>query len=135
MRFETQQNIEREIKAIKCFVNMFGGTYRKLHENDIDFKVFKDNKLISFVEVKGRHKCIDQSFPLPIAARKLVKLSDKKINPVIIWACDDGIIYSKVNLLKGIVRWGGRIKRQGSTNDQEVMLYFDRQKNMKTFIY
>ena len=114
---------------------MFGGTYRKLHENDIDFKVFKDNKLISFVEVKGRHKCIDQSFPLPIAARKLVKLSDKKINPVIIWACDDGIIYSKVNLLKGIVRWGGRIKRQGSTNDQEVMLYFDRQKNMKTFIY
>ena len=40
MRYETQEDKDREIKAIEKFVNLFKGSYRKLGPNDIDFRVF-----------------------------------------------------------------------------------------------
>ena len=126
MRFESKKDLDREVRAIDTFVNSFGGSYEKLGDNDIDFKVYDKNKnLISYVEVKGRLRPIENAFPLPVAARKLVKLADKRINPVIIWACDEGIVYAKIKDLEGKIRFGGRAARVGSSNDIEVMAYFD----------
>ena len=126
MRFESKKDLYREVRAIDTFVNSFGGSYEKLGDNDIDFKVYDKNKnLISYVEVKGRLRSIENAFPLPVAARKLVKLADKRINPVIIWACDEGIVYAKIKDLEGKIRFGGRAIRAGSSNDIEVMAYFD----------
>ena len=126
MRFESKKDLDREVRAIDTFVNSFGGSYEKLGDNDIDFKVYDKNKnLISYVEVKGRLRSIENAFPLPVAARKLVKLADKRINPVIIWACDEGIVYAKIKDLEGKIRFGGRAVRAGSSNDIEVMAYFD----------
>lgn len=136
MRFESNTDLEREKKAIQKFVSRFRGSYKKLDPNDIDFRVFDEKgKLIAYAEVKGRYRSIANAYPLPIAARKVVKLCDKRLNPVIIWACDDGIIYGKPTHLHGQVRWGGRKPREGAVNDEELMLYYDKQEEFRYFRY
>lgn len=132
MTFETEQDLKREHKAITTFVETFGGSFKKLDPHDIDYKVFdKDGKLIAYAEVKGRIRTMYYAYPLPVAARKVVKLIDKRLTPVMIWSCEDGIIYGKVDKLKGVVKWGGRPPRAGSFNDLELMIFYDKQKELK----
>jgi len=132
MIFETKEDLEREKKAIELFVNMFEGSYKKLDQFDIDYKVFdKDKTLIAYAEVKGVNKIINSAYPLVISARKIVKLADKRLNPIVIWCCQDGIIYGKVNKLKGEIKWGGRTPRENSYNDTELMIYYDKQSELK----
>jgi hypothetical protein len=132
MTFETEQDLAREKKAIELFVKIFDGSFKKLDPYDIDYKVFdKEGKLISYVEVKGRIKALYDAYPLPISAKKLVKLVDKRVTPVIIWACEDGIIYGKANELVGTLKWGGRPPRENTTSDAELMVYYDKQRGMK----
>lgn len=132
VRFETEQDLARELKAITTFVKMFGGSFQKLGENDIDYKVFdKDGQLIAYVEVKGRIRTMRDAYPLPISAYKLVKLAQKRLSPVVIWCCDDGIIYGKINKISGTIMWGGRVPRENSYDDQELMVYFEKQKQLK----
>jgi hypothetical protein len=71
------------------------------------------------------------AYPLPISAKKLVKLVDKRITPVIIWACEDGIIYGKANQLYGTLKWGGRPPRENVTSDDELMVYYDKQRGLR----
>jgi len=132
MRFEKQIDINREQKAIKMFVSPFKGGFLKLGDNDIDFIVSNaKGENIAYVEVKGRLKDMQNAFPLPISVKKLTKLLDKKLNPVIIWACNDGIIYAKLNEIKGIIKIGGRKPRFGSSNDIELMAYYEDNNNFK----
>lgn len=132
MTFETEENLRREKNAIEVFVNTFGGSYKKLDPHDIDYKIFdKKGELIAYAEVKGRIRTMRAAYPLPIALRKISKLSDKRLNPLVIWACEDGIIYGKVNKLKGEIKWGGRTYRDNSFNDSELMIYYDIQKELK----
>jgi hypothetical protein len=132
MTFETEQDIFRENKAISVFVNTFGGSFKKLDPKDIDFKVFdKDGVLIAYVEVKGRIKPMINAYPLPVSAKKILKLVDKRLNPVVIWCCEDGIIYGQVKKLKGEITWGGRTSREGSFNDTELMVFYEKQKGLK----
>ena len=137
MRFETKEDLVRETKAIARFVKLFNGSYKKLGPNDIDFRVFdKDKKIVSYVEVKGKGCVLKDAFPLYVAARKLVKLCDKRLNPVVMWACEDGIVYGKVPELVGEMRWGGRSEiRDEAINDQELMVYFDYSKTFKYLKY
>lgn len=132
MIFESEQDIDREDRAINVFVNMFSGSYKKLDPNDVDYRVYdKDGNLIAFAEIKGRKREYNNAYPLPVAARKLVKLADKRLNPVMIWVCNDGIVYAKVKDLEGNIRWGGRKPRPNSYNDEELMVYFDESPNFK----
>jgi len=132
MIFETEEDLRREKKAIEIFVNTFGGSYQKLDQFDVDYKIFdKDKKLIAYAEVKGRVRTMSNAYPLPVAVRKISKLSEKRLNPVLIWSCEDGIIYGKVNKLKGEIKWGGRTPRDYSSNDSELMAYYDKQKELK----
>lgn len=119
--FSNSEDVRREKKAIELFVNMFNGSYQKLDPQDIDYKVFdKNNKLIAYAEVVIRVKNMSTAYPLPIPAKKLVKLYDKRITPVIIWSCDDGIIYVKANELRGEI-----------ISDSELMVYYEKQKAFK----
>ena len=130
--FETEEDRIRELKAIKKFVDRFKGSYEKLDPFDIDYRVYdKDKNLIAYVEVKGRKKYLANCYPLPISATKVTKLCAKRLNPVIVWACEDGIIYGKVNEIAGEVRWGGREPRDQSHSDEELMLYYPKQKTLK----
>ena len=132
MIFEKEADLVREKRAIDLFTSTFGCTYKKLDPQDIDFKIFdKDEKLIAYAEVKGRIRTLYDAYPLPISAHKLVKLIDKRLVPLIIWACEDGIIYGKANELKGEIRWGGRPPRANSYSDSEMMVYYDKQKPLK----
>ena len=136
MTFETEMDLNREKKAIELFVSIFDGSYKKLDPHDIDYKIFdKNNNLIAYAEVKGRIRTMQTAYPLPLAARKLVKLVDKRLAPVLIWACEDGIIYGKANKLFGEIKWGGRPPRDGSFNDSEMMVYYDKQKELKYIRY
>jgi len=131
-KFETEQDLIREQKAITAFVKIFGGSFQKLSGSDIDYKVFdKDGTLIAYAEVKGRIRTMHDAYPLPISAYKLVKLADKRLSPVVIWCCEDGIIYGKVNKIFGKIMWGGRAPRENSYEDQELMVYFDKQNGFK----
>ena len=131
MRFETNKDLDRELNCIELFCNKFKLTYSKLNENDIDFSLYKDKKLIAYAEVKGRNRTISDAYPLPIACRKLVKLVDKKINPLIIWDCYDGIIYGRLEQIEGKIKIGGRKPRDQSTNDIELMAYYEKQSTLK----
>lgn len=136
MTFETETDLIREKKAIELFVSIFSGSFKKLDPQDIDYKVFdKDKNLIAYAEVKGRIRTIHNAYPLPLSARKLVKLIDKRITPVLIWACEDGIIYGKANELVGTLKWGGRPLRENAFSDAELMVYYDKQKEIKYVRY
>jgi hypothetical protein len=137
MIFERQEDLDREEKAIKKFVSLFSGTYEKLTQFDLDFEIFLDGKFICFAEVKGRKgRYMDTSYPLPIAVKKLVKIQEKRSNCVLIWSCIDGIVYGKYRNLKGVITFGGMITpREGSTNDRELMAYYDKQEELKTLKY
>ena len=114
MWFESEQDLKREKQAINTFVEKFNGSFKKLDPEDIDYKVFDSTgKHIAYAEVKGRLRMIKDAFPLPVAARKLVKLADKRLNPVMIWSCLDGIVYCKVKHIKGNITWGGRKAKTG----------------------
>ena len=133
MRFENDDHRQREQRAITKFCSLFDLTFRKLGENDIDFQIFKSDRLVGFVEVKGRHRIIADAYPLPIAIRKLNKLQGElapREDPVIVWACHDGFIYGKVRNITGTVRYGGRKVRDGASNDQELMAYFNPQEDL-----
>lgn len=129
---ETETDLLREKKAIETFVKTFGGSYQKLDPYDIDYKIFDENKkVIAYAEVKGRIRTMRDAYPLPISAHKVIKLIDKRLNPIIIWACEDGIIYGRPEQLVGQVKQGGRPPRDGAVSDIELMFYYDRQKSLK----
>lgn len=130
MIFETDTDILREKKAIDLFVSIFKGSYKKLDQFDIDYKVSDDRgQLIAYVEVVGRMRSMKTSYPLPITLSKLNKLIDKRLNPVIVWACDDGIIYAEATKIEGVIKWGGLPPRD------EMIVYYDKHKTMKYVRY
>lgn len=126
MRFETKKDLDRETKAITLFCKKFSSEWEKLDKNDVDFKVTR-NKRVCYIEVKGRNRNVSDAYPLPMAARKMVKLIDKKEESIIIWDCFDGLIYGNTKHIFSLGKIGGRKPRDGSFNDQEYMLYFEEQ--------
>ena len=138
MRFEKQTDLQREMKAIKLFTDGFKGGFIKLGQNDIDFTVLDGNHtVIAYAEVKGRNKTMQDAFPLPIAARKIVKLMDKSktVEPIVIWACLDGIIYGRIKKLGGVLKVGGRKPREHAVNDIEAMVYYYETADLKKINY
>ena len=112
----------REKRAIDLFVSLFNGSYQKLDPNDIDYKVFdQDKNLIAYAEVVSVFRVMREAYPVPIDAKKLIKLADKRLNPVVIWSCEDGIIYCKTNKLDGTIKW----------EEDEFTVYADKVRAMK----
>ena len=112
----------REKRAIDLFVSLFNGSYQKLDPNDIDYKVFdQDKNLIAYAEVVSVFRVMREAYPVPIDAKKLIKLADKRLNPVVIWSCEDGIIYCKTNKIDGSIKW----------EDDEFTVYAEKVRAMK----
>lgn len=136
MKFETETDLAREIRAIELFSKTFNVTYVKLSQSDVDYKIVdKDGRVVGYAEVKGRIRPMRDAFPLPIALRKLVKLMDKRMKPIVIWACEDGIFYADITRIQGDVRFGGRPIRDGAFNDEEMMAYYNKQDNIRYIRY
>lgn len=123
MTFESEEQLRREKKAIETFVKTFGGSYQKLDPLDIDYKISdKDNRVVAYAEVVSRVRTMRDSYPLPIDAKKLVKLFDKRLNPVLIWSCEDGIIYGRPDKLTGVIK---------QDTSGELMVYYEKQRGFK----
>ncbi len=135
VRFENKVDLDRESKAVKLFCDEYGLTSEKLSPNDIDFKIYKNGRFLFYLEVKGRLRKLSECYPLPIAVRKILKMSDKRQDGVILWACFDGIVFSRLEKLKGEIRVGGRSPRKGSANDVEFMAYYNKNNNFKELKY
>lgn len=130
--FETDQDLKRKESAIKIFVERFEGSFQKLADNDVDYRVYDGKKnLIAYAEIKTIHKNMSSAYPLHIPINKLSKLCDKRLNPVLIWACDDGIIYGKAEKLSGEIRWSPGT----AINQDEMTAYFDKQKELRYIRY
>jgi len=113
---------DREKKAIETFVNTFGGSYQKLDPLDVDFKIFnEDKKLIAYAEIVNRSRNIRNAYPLSVPISKMSKLIDKRITSVVIWCCDDGIIYGRPTHLRGEVM----------QSDDEIVAFYEKQKGLK----
>lgn len=136
MRFETEEDIIRERKAIERFAKTFDLKFEKLGPHDVDYRVLSlDGTIVGYVEVKGRRRTMNEAFPLPVSIRKIVKLINKYTKPIIIWACEDGIFYADINKLHGTVVFGGMAPRPNSFHDEELMVFYDKQKNLKYIRY
>jgi hypothetical protein len=125
-KFETEEDRKREESAIALFCKKFLAKWQKLEEYDIDYKVTRDGR-VCYVEIKGRNRTMSDAYPLPLAARKMVKLVDKGEQSIVIWDCYDGLIYGNTKNLIAKATIGGRKPRKGSANDKELMLYFYEQ--------
>jgi hypothetical protein len=116
---------DREQKAITTFVNTFGGSFKKLDPQDVDYKIFdKQGNIIAYAEVNSIIKTMRNAYPLAAPAKKIVKLIDKRLPPVVIWYCEDGIIYGKANKLRGEVIYD-------NSSSLELIIYYERQKEFK----
>ena len=133
--FETNKDLTREDKASNLFCSKYGYTKEKLGSWDIDFKIYKDNKFIGYLEVKGRNSTLANSYPLPVADRKIKKMRDKGAPSVILWACYNGIVWGNLDRITSEVRTGGRKPREGAANDIELMHYFSKQPDLIELTY
>ena len=118
MIFESEKDIKLQKNAIQSFVDLFSGSFMRLSPTDVNYKVFdKDKKIIAYADVIIEQGSIRNAYPLKIQVRKVLKLSDKRLNPVAIWYFSDGIIYGKVNELIGELKL---------TNEELTVHYSDK---------
>jgi hypothetical protein len=104
MIFEPPQDLEREKRAVKEFVKLFGGSFKRLGPSDVDYQIFdKDKKLIAYADIVLSDTTLRDAYPLKINSRKLIKIFEKRLSPVIIWALKDAIIYGKVDSISGTI--------------------------------
>ena len=135
MRFETQEDLDREEKAIKLFTSKYNYNYKKLGDYDLDFLITKqDGGIVGTAEVKGRKRYLQDQSDLPLAERKYKKIMKAKNAKIIIWAFKDGITFCQLDKLEGTKTIGGRKPREGSFNDIEPMYYYNRKINNKVLI-
>jgi len=112
--------------AIKKFVERFKGSYKKIGINDVDYRVFDSaNNLIAYAEVILLDETINTAYPLEVKANNVVRVCNKRLNPVIIWSCADGLIYGKPNEIIGQVSW----------KDNELVLTYPKQKSLRYIKY
>jgi len=126
---------KKKHKAIDTFISTFGGSYQPQVKGDVDYKIFKDGELIAYMEVTIRNKTIATAYPLIVPAARIVKLADKRLNPVLMWACDDGIIYARLKDVEAQIKWGSILPHLDLAEHGELMCYYAKQKHFKYIKY
>jgi hypothetical protein len=126
---------KKKHKAIDTFISTFGGSYQPQVKGDVDYKIFKDGELIAYMEVTIRNKTIATAYPLIVPAARMVKLADKRLNPVLMWACDDGVIYARLKDVEAQIKWGSLLPHLDLAEHGELMCYYAKQKHFKYIKY
>lgn len=107
MNSNTEYQKLNKLKAIKYFSRMFNFEFIQLDPMDVDFKLTKNGEMKSYAEVGIVEELIQDAYPLHLPLRAVQKLADKRLNPILMWACNDGIIYGRIEKLLCDVKWGG----------------------------
>lgn len=132
MSFESAEDLDRKKKAARIFVNIFGGSFSALSVSDSDFKIFDSKKkLISYADVVLLDGSYDRSSNLIVSVSRISKLSQKRLNPVVIWLFNDGIVYAKLNNISGKISWGNLPGKESNPFTDELIAEFSQDKNFK----
>lgn len=124
MKFENEQDIERERSIIKRFCERFDLQYTKLPDWELDYLLHKDGTAQSFAEVKGVNLNIAELQYKILSLTKLKKLlrASEYLRSVLILGFYDKIAYLKAENIKGKIQYRGRKDREGGVNDMEWVI-------------
>lgn len=118
---------EKEQGAINLFVKKFKGAFSKIDGQWPVYKVYDSKGAhIAYAGIVDSPMTIHLSYPLPVAVKKIVSITDKRMPCVCIWACNDGIIYGQLDKVVGAIKWGA-----SSPIHSELLAYYDKQPNLK----
>lgn len=137
MRFETKQDLQNEHEVINEFYRFTDSMPKKLDKNDIDYALYRDNKLVAYAEVKCYTSPSNKYGFQILSMIKIVKLQeyDKKAPAFFVLKYSDNVIYFiRVRDIEGSCKYNGRKQRVGSTNDFEMLVYCDKKKMTKLII-
>lgn len=118
--------------AVQLFVSMFNGSYSKLSPGDVDYKIYDNKKnLISYALIILDEDKYDSSKEISIPVRDLIKVSDKRLSPVVIWAFKNGILYCKTKFITGVALWVKDKLIPEPYSSEELILFPDKKSNFK----
>ena len=119
MRFETKEDLEREREIIDRICK----DAIKLGDNELDFLI-KDKAYIEIKSANCKHNT--PQFYL-ISLIKLVKMQEynKRLPTYLFIQWTDKLTYINFKDIRGNLEPNGRTIRNGSTNDQELMVHVD----------
>ena len=128
--FETKEDVYNESEVIKKFCNWTDSEFFKLPQFEIDFLIYKNDINVAFAEVKCKKNDYNSFKEEFIGLPKyfsLKKYSQLKPTYLII-KYNDGIYFIDFkDIPTEIIKYGGRkIVRDGSTNDKEWLITFNR---------
>lgn len=114
-------------KSVDLFVNRFGGSHRKTVPGDVGYRIYDaSGDHISYASTVVVQSRISNAYPITVPARTVLKLYDKRLNAVVIWVCDDGIIYGKVDKLVGQIKSGKPL-----SGGEDMIIEYAKQKELK----
>ena len=126
MRFETQEHLEREREIMDRICK----DAIKLGDNELDFLI-KDKAYIEIKSYNYKHNQFDYIFISVIKYAKMQEYS-KKLPTYLFIQWTDKLTYINFKDIRGNCEPNGRTFREGSTNDQELMIHANP-KLFKTF--
>ena len=119
MRFETKEDLERE----REIMDRISKDAIKLSDNELDFLI-KDK---AYIEIKSAN-CKHNTPPFYlISLIKLVKMQEysKRLPTYLFIQWTDKLTYINFKDIRGNCEPNGRTPREGSSNDQELMIHVD----------
>ena len=119
MRFETKENLETERKIMDRICK----DAIKLGDYELDFLI-KDKAYIEIKSYNYKHNDLQFIF---ISLIKLVKMQEysKKLPTYLFIQWTDKLTYINFKDITGHIKTNGRTPREGSTNDQELIVHVD----------
>ena len=119
MKFETKEDLERERKIMDRICK----DAIKLGDNELDFLI-KDKAYIEIKSYNYKHDALQFIF---ISLIKLVKMQEysKKLPTYLFIQWTDKLTYINFKDITGHIKTNGRTPREGSTNDQELIVHVD----------
>lgn len=130
VRFESQKDIENELKVMNRICP--DGQFKKLGEHDLDFLVydFKNGKKtgLCYIEIKCYTPNHDDYPTTMVSCIKYRKMMEKALPTYFFIQWKDKLVYINRNNIIGEKRVGGRKVREGSSNDQEMMIFVPNEK-------
>ena len=119
MRFETKEDLERERKIMDRICK----DAIKLGDYELDFLI-KDKAYIEIKSYNYKHDALQFIF---ISLIKLVKMQEysKKLPTYLFIQWTDKLTYINFKDITGHIKTNGRTPREGSTNDQELIVHVD----------
>ena len=123
VRFESSKDIEREKKVMQLIAK--GQDYKKLGDYNLDYLITGK----AYIEIKNYNNPSSKYSNFIVSIIKLTKMqkADRILPTYYFLNFTDELYYIRCIDIQGNVRYGGREKREGSTNDQELLVWMPKE--------